>query len=130
MIFWLILIIVVGLAAYVRLAPSDPARWHTEVTETANTTMPYGAVRVVPAGDGTFERLDVLMQDLPRTRVLAGSVAEGRVTYVTRSKWMGFPDYTTIERAGDELRLFARSRFGKSDMGVNIARLQTVLGQL
>jgi uncharacterized protein (DUF1499 family) len=129
-ILWVILILVVGALAYVRLAPSDPARWNQQVTETANTTMQSGAVRVIPAGDETFERLDVIMRDLPRTDVLAGSVAEGRVTYITRSKWMGFPDYTTIDREGDELRLYARSRFGQSDLGVNIARLQNVLGQL
>ena len=126
-IWFLIVIGVVGLMAYVRFAPSETARWHVPVEASADKDMAGGAVRIIPGGADEMTRLDVAMQALPRTEVLAGSAAEGRVTYVTRSKWMGFPDYTTLEGRGDQIAVFARLRFGKSDVGVNKARLEKVL---
>ena len=62
--------------------------------------------------------------------VFAGSVAEGRVTYVTRTKWIGFPDYTTAEQHDDVLRVWGRLRFGRSDFGVNKARVDRWLADL
>jgi len=91
-------------------------------------------VRVVQADPDLLSDLDYTMRSLPRTRLLAGSLEEGRLTYVTRSKWMGFPDYTTIEQVGDQvdeqIRLYGRLRFGRSDMGVNAARMDGLLHQV
>ena len=42
----------------------------------------------------------------------------------------GFPDYTTVQHTGDQLKLFARLRFGKSDLGVNRKRLEAVLSRV
>jgi len=36
---------------------------------------------------------------------------------------MGFPDYTTITMADEDLLIYARLRFGRSDFGVNGARV-------
>ena len=72
-------------------------------------------------------RVDAAARALPRTRVLAGSVNEGRITYVTRSKVIGFPDYTTVEHSDGLLRMHARLRFGRSDLGVNAERLRHLL---
>ena len=55
---------------------------------------------------------------------------DGQVTYVTRSKWMGFPDYTTVRNSEEVLELWARSRFGQSDLGVNRARVEDWLQRL
>ena len=74
-------------------------------------------------------RIDAIARATPRTTVLAGSVAEGRITYVTRSRLWGFPDYTTVERSGDRITLFGRLRFGRGDMGVNRARIEGWLAQ-
>jgi uncharacterized protein (DUF1499 family) len=66
----------------------------------------------------------------PRTRLLAGSVATGKLTYVTRSRLFGFPDYTTVSLLLPEdggptyLHMFARLRFGLDDLGVNGARVR------
>ncbi|MEM9126862.1 MAG: DUF1499 domain-containing protein, partial [Pseudomonadota bacterium] len=65
-----------------------------------------------------------------RTSVLAGSVSDGLVTYVTRSRLIGFPDYTTAQQDGDTLRIHARLRFGRSDFGVNRNRVDTWLAAL
>jgi uncharacterized protein (DUF1499 family) len=67
------------------------------------------------------------MLALPRTQMIAGAVGEGRLTYITRTKWIGFPDYTTIEQDGENIKLYARLRFGRSDLGVNRKRLDGLL---
>jgi uncharacterized protein (DUF1499 family) len=70
-------------------------------------------------------RLAAIAEATPRTRLLAGSVASGRITWITRSAVFGFPDYTTAGlAAGPKLCLHARLRFGRDDFGVNEARLR------
>ncbi|GGX46218.1 hypothetical protein GCM10007385_12180 [Tateyamaria omphalii] len=126
-VFVLICVLLVGLLVFVRLAPTEPTRWHQPVAETNSQNMMGGAIRVEQADEAAFVRVDAAARMLPRTRVIAGSVDDGRVTYVTRSKWIGFPDYTTIEYSGGVLKLHARLRFGRSDFGVNRERLERLL---
>ncbi|SEL35276.1 DUF1499 domain-containing protein [Roseivivax marinus] len=132
MLFWLIVLVVVGGLVWIRFAPSDPDTWHVDPQVTADQDLSNGVRRRIPAGADTLDRLNGIILATPRTDRLAGSVDEGRVTYVTRSKWMGFPDYTTIEREADEqvVELWARARFGKSDMGVNRGRVDNWLSEL
>jgi uncharacterized protein (DUF1499 family) len=132
-----------GLMTYIRLAPSDPADWHV----TANlygwdqggpwdqvVTMRGGAtLRLSPAIGAPADllaRLDAIATATPRTSRVAGSVAEGRITWETRSLIWGFPDYTTAGVRDDGLYLYARLRFGLEDFGVNAARLQSWLARL
>ncbi|WP_299041572.1 DUF1499 domain-containing protein [uncultured Tateyamaria sp.] len=89
--------------------------------------MTGGAIRVTETGPDALARVDAAMRALPRTTAIAGAVDERRITYVTRSKWVGFPDYTTIEHSDGLLKMHARLRFGKSDMGVNRERLERML---
>ncbi len=125
---WVVLIVAVALGlAFIRLAPTDVARWHKPVGDAQNTDGAGWSARVVPDAPGLLSDLHQGMLALPRTQLLAGGVGEGRLTYITRSKWMGFPDFTTIEQEGDEIKLYARLRFGKSDMGVNGRRLDGLL---
>lgn len=124
----------VGLAAFVRLAPHDPARWHVmpdlpgqgdEMREAPGGHTAAHVTALPPAE--ALARIDAIARETPRTTVLAGSVAEGLITYVTRSRLWGFPDYTTVSAAphpdGARLVIDARLRFGQSDMGVNRARV-------
>lgn len=128
---WILLAVIVGFLAYVRLAPVDAARWHQPVTAEADKTMKGGAIRVIDAaGPDALSRAHDVMLGLERTRVVAGTVEDGRVTYMTRSQAFGFPDFTTIEHSGDQLKMFARLRFGGSDLGVNGKRLERVLAAL
>ena len=130
MAFWLIVILVVAGLAYIRLAPSDPAVWHVDPQVTADQDLTGGVRRRIDGGAETLARLHGIILETPRTEVLAGSVDEGKVTYVTRSKWMGFPDYTTVLLADDHLELYARLRFGQSDTGVNKQRVDGWLSRL
>ncbi len=124
--FWFILVLLAGLVAFVQLAPSDPARWHQDVTADQDKDFAGGAVRVV---DVDFAALDAAIRG-SGAKVLAGSVAQGHITYISRTRIMGFPDYVTVQRVDGRLRIFSRLRFGKSDMGVNKRRVEGWLAQL
>lgn len=135
-----LLIALLGLMAFVRLAPDDAAGWHRLPEGVA-----WGEWGQVQAGTGSanlrlgpdmgapddlLARLDAIALATPRTRHLAGTPATGRVTWQTRSALWGFPDYTTAEVRPDGLYVFARLRFGSSDLGVNAARLSNWLDQI
>lgn len=131
----LVLVLMGGTAVYVRLAPSDPARWHTDPakgvaggnSEVAKAFLPMSEAEALAA-------FDAAAMAEPRTERLAGSVEEGRITYVTRSRVWGFPDYTTVstrpEEDGATLVIHARARFGRSDLGVNSARVERWLAAI
>jgi hypothetical protein len=127
----LILLVAANFAAWVRFAPSDPARWHVAPEVTGDEDLTGGVKRrVAGAGPEALRRFDAIARATPRTQVLAGSVAEGMVTYVTRSALWGFPDYTTVAQEGDYLMIHGRLRFGTSDMGVNRARVDRWIAAL
>jgi len=142
MVLGLLALLVIGFGAYVRLAPSDPARWHVPPAPAAQAdcTVQQGegdarATCLLPAAPAeALAKLDAIAMATPRTTRLAGSPEEGRITWITRSALWGFPDYTTAEAApdatGTRLTLHARLRFGRSDMGVNAARLRDWLPKL
>lgn len=134
----------VGLLGYIRLAPSDPARWHEDPRLVARPTTPnFHLIRMV-GGDAMPRVFQMAPDELSRridqiaradgAELLAGSVDTQHMTYVTRTRLMGYPDYTSviIEPAGEGAMLlaFARARFGHSDMGVNRARLDRWLAAL
>lgn len=128
--FWLIVLLAIGGAAYIRFAPADPAVWHVDPKVTADQDLADGVRRRIAAEEDTLAALDRIILSTPRTELLAGSLEEGRLTYVTRSKWFGFPDFTTIQRGEETIELWARLRFGQSDMGVNKARVEGWLAEL
>lgn len=144
-----ILLAIVAVDLYVRLAPARVATWHVDPLaanaprgngwlvrpEGGNAA---GKVRAV-APAALLAALDKIIRATPRTRVLAGSVGEGKVTYVTRSALWGFPDYTTVATVaagggaaggGAAPVIYARLRFGRRDGGVNKARVEGWLAQL
>ena len=133
----LLLLILVGGMAYIRLAPSDPARWNTDPPAFTGEiaagpdgviAVPLGARALLSFGDGASEealaRLDAIALATPRTTRLAGSPEAGRITWITRSLIFGFPDYTTATATPAGIDLYARERFGRYDFGVNAARLR------
>ena len=149
---YLLLLILAGGMAYIRLAPDDPARWHVDpgfaIEFGAPTAFPPGPESVIDVEggaramisfvDGTtasaLAQLDDIAMATPRTVRLAGSPETGRITWVTRSAVFGFPDYTTAEArqfaSMVNVDLYARSRYGRGDFGVNAARLRAWLERL
>jgi len=151
---WLVAVIALalfGAAILVRMAPSDPERWHVDPLTAPGTGTP-NSFRLVPAGMGSepadavapvypvtaaqlAAAFDQMAMAEPRTRRLAGSPAEGQVTYVQRSRLFGFPDYVSVRffdlpEGGSSLAIFSRARFGSGDLGVNRARVEKWLAAL
>lgn len=140
----IVLLVVVAVLVYIRVVPSDPVAWHidplTAPLPNGNGWLlrPEGGSGPGPvlAVDATaaLTAIDAIAMATPRTTRLAGSPEEGRITYVTRSALMGFPDYTTVAASpvpeGTALSIYARQRFGSQDLGVNQARVEGWVLQL
>lgn len=138
---WMLLMIVISGLLYVRAAPHDREALHVVPPVGAEPDHP-----VLKAGSALFsqqfqaapadtlQRLNETALATKRTRILDGSVEEGLITYVTRSRVFGFPDYTTVQvianGQGSRVTLYGRLRFGKSDFGVNRARISAWLQAL
>jgi hypothetical protein len=79
-------------------------------------------------------RFDVIARAQPRTRVVAGDVDGLMITYVQRSRFIGFPDYLTVKAVATEggagLIIYSRARYGRSDFGVNRARVEAWMAAL
>ena len=138
------IIAAMGLLAYIRLAPSDPAQWHVSPVTAATAGQGSCLDAITPQMNGArvaclspdtpmalLAKLDAIALDTPRTTRLAGTPETGRITWITRTAIIGFPDYTTAEATqtptGSRLDIYARQRFGASDFGVNTARLKNWL---
>lgn len=126
----LVVLVVLGSMIYVRLSPDDAAFWHRMPAKVADRDFKGGAMRVLSANKGQLARLDEIIMATPRTKRLAGSVDEGMITYVTRSAFFGFPDYTTVRQGNDQIEIYGRLRYGASDLGVNARRVDGWLGTL
>lgn len=135
-VFWVILACLALLLAYIRLAPTDVAAVHgtkldaRAVGEYPGTGRFTGQYALTEDAQATLARLNEVALATPRTQVLAGSAEEGKITYITRSRLIGFPDYTTVsvmpglQSDQQSLQIYARLRFGLDDLGVNKARVQ------
>lgn len=134
----LLLAAVFGGLLYIRLSPMDAERWHVDPSSAARPSTPNAYLLrdddgdapaiVLPAAPAdTARALEAVLETEPRVTRLAGSAAEGHVTYVQRSRLMGFPDAVSIrlvpDGQGTRVIVFSRSRFGYSDAGVNAARV-------
>ena len=140
------LVFMLGVAAAMRLVGSDPAVWHVPVSEAvrpgasndylaATASYADAAPDLALAGDAQdavewLEALDHHAMGEPRVERVAGSPAEGRITWVQRSAVFGFPDYITAEARDAERAIWSRSRYGRSDFGVNRARVERWLSRL
>lgn len=134
--------------AYIRYAPIYPQQWHVDPAQAVRTGKPNDYLvaeggnqpPVVLQADraAAAAALEAVVAAEPSTSVLAGNAAEGFVTYVQRSRLMGFPDIVSITlspvdtdaRASTEVRIYARARDGHSDLGVNAERVARWLAAL
>jgi hypothetical protein len=141
----IVVLLAVVLLASVRLSPNDPARWHVDPLTAGVPGLKNGDLLRPTGGDAAAPvyamtpaalaaKIDAAARAWPRTRLFAGSVAEGWMTYITRSRLMGYPDFTTVKvlpaPGGATFAAFARARFGEGDFGVNKDRLTAWLAQL
>ena len=141
----LFLLLPAALLIYIRVSPMSVERWHVDPATAPRPDRPNAYL--MRDGDGDTPALilptspaevaialDQLLATAPRVTRLAGSAADGHVTYVQRSRIMGFPDAISIrlspEGDGTRVEVFSRSRFGYSDAGVNAARVTRWINRL
>jgi uncharacterized protein (DUF1499 family) len=142
-----LLAVAVAGAAYVRLAPDDPTLWHVDPLAASGPAKP-NAYRVGPAegvdapapvyavpAHELAAAFDAMALSQPRTTRLAGDPEALWATYVQRSLFMRFPDYVSVRfvdqgEGRSTLALFSRARYGRSDLGVNRARVEDWLSAL
>lgn len=120
-------------------APMDMAALHRPATDNTALAAPAG---FSPAPDIATRRYDVPPARLfaairqvagAEPRVFEQAVYAGQLQaqYVARSKWLNFPDMVAVQVTPDShLILWSRSVYGRSDLGVNKARLATWLAAL
>jgi uncharacterized protein (DUF1499 family) len=133
---------ILGAALYFRMVPMPADTWHVDPASVTPPASPNYELRVGDAApvfdltpDDLAARLDAAAT-AEGADPIGGSLAEGHVTYVARSRLMGYPDAISVRLTplaqGTRMEIYSRARFGYSDMGVNAARvarwIQTVRG--
>lgn len=128
-----ILAAVIGAAVYFRSVSMPPEVWDVDPSGVTPAQSPNYALLVGDAAPVFDMAPDVLAMRIDAiataegAEMIAGDLAEGRMTYVARSRLMGFPDAVSIRLVplaqGTRMEIYSRSRFGYSDMGVNAARV-------
>jgi uncharacterized protein (DUF1499 family) len=129
--------------AVINLSGHDPARWHLDPAALTLRGTPNEYLAAVPGATAAAPHLlaaihpqsprallacfDAIARARPRVAVVAGDVDSLMITYVQRSRIVGFPDYLTVKavgtRGGAGLIVYSRSRYGHGDFGVNLARV-------
>ena len=126
--------IVIFAAVAFRVMPVDAARYHIRPAlavplSTSNFVLMVGDEALVLPRNLADVAADVALKAASDGAVLlAGQPEDGFVTYVYRSRLMGFPDALSLtldptDEGGTRVQIFSRSRFGYSDSGVNAARV-------
>ncbi len=127
MIAGVLLVLFAGLSAYVRLAPVDLPMETQKYTSDTELAGGFVAVREFTEDvSAVLARLTQVALATPRTKV----VAQDPLTFVTRSRGFGFPDVTQVTVMENTLTIHAHSVYGKSDLGVNKARVLAWLDAL
>ena len=117
--------------------PISPSAWHVDPSAAKRTGRPndylvaeggdHPPLAVPEAPAEVMARIDAVAMAEPRTHRLAGSPEEGFVTYVQRSRLVGYPDVISLrvvpDGTGSRVTVYSRSRYGVSDMGVNRKRV-------
>jgi hypothetical protein len=127
-----------------------PARWHNDpaTIQLRGTPNDYLAApsgtTAAPADTETplyaesprdlLARFHLFARAQPRTGIVAGDLDSLMITYLQRSRFIGFPDYLTVKvvemKGGAGLTVYSRSRYGRGDFGVNRARVEAWLAAL
>lgn len=126
---------------WVRYAPIDRDKWHVdpaEIDEPGRAGLRLIG-REAPRFPGDAETVLETFSDValaePRVKILDGSIDEGMITFITRSKTFGFADMTTVKAVGEgrltKLSVASRTSVpNASDWGVNRERLDRWLGEV
>ncbi|NIA70806.1 DUF1499 domain-containing protein [Pelagibius litoralis] len=116
-----------------------PEDWHVDPvtiekpdTENHFLLRPQGGDGPAPVFQASPDAVVIALQEVidetPRATVIDGSPGARHMTILVRSKLVGFPDFVTVKvlaaDSGTAIAIFSRSQYGKSDLGVNKARVE------
>ena len=116
---FIIIIILFSILAYVRLAQVHPI--YNIPNSTSNQLSSKGFVFIkayTGIKDELYEEITKVALGTPSTLLLSNDPLQ----FITRSKFLGFPDITVIDIQDGNLIIYATSVFGQLDFGVNRAR--------
>ncbi len=132
--------------AYVRFVPSPPDVWHVD-PQTVKKQRKRNVFLMQPDNERSkspeFEvdaltlarALDAYILSGENANNLAGSPDDLFVTYVVRTRLIGYPDYISIKfiellDGRSTFAIYSRSRFGRNDLSVNKKRVMGWLNEL
>jgi Protein of unknown function (DUF1499) len=144
------LVLAIGIASLstplaIRFWPLDPVTYHAEPLSAAKLpgsrdwlVRPEGGDARAPDYPGApvalLERLSGHVQSQRGCSVLAGTPQDSWMTFVCRSRIMGYPDLVSVRSfptaGGSSLAIWSRARFGNYDWGVNRGRVEGWLAAL
>ncbi|NNE79261.1 MAG: DUF1499 domain-containing protein [Silicimonas sp.] len=136
--FLALLIILLLIALWWRFWPDDRDRWHVDPADDEEARR--SEVRLIGLDAPRFpcdaETVLATMTEIagrePRAKLLDGSIEEGMMTYVVRSRF-GFRDYVTLkavdEVGASKLSVWSRPRINGPDWGANASRMDHWLQQ-
>ena len=140
-----VLVALAGVMIYVRFTPTDAAMWHVDPRAIPKPAKPNNWLIRPVGGDARpphyraevadlVAAIEAAVDGMGDMTLIAGNAQIGHLTYISRTTWMGFPDFTTFRvystDEGVSFAAFARARFGHSDMGNNRARLEALVARI
>ena len=116
---FIIIIILFSILAYVRLAQVHPIYNIPNSTSSQLSSKGFVLIKAYTGSKNEFyEEITKVALGTPRTLLLSNDPLQ----FITRSKFLGFPDITVIDIQDGNLIIYATSVFGQLDFGVNRAR--------
>jgi hypothetical protein len=128
--FIIIGLLVLGLV-WVRFAPNDITKWHFDPSVEYTSKRPnyfQQDYTLETSIDDLIAKWQTPERGSEKLSILAGDLQDGFVTYMVRTPLIGYPDYVSIKIAAldsttTSLKVLSRSRFGRSDLGLNKKRI-------
>ncbi len=137
--FLYIVVFVVIALLILRFLPVDVEAFHVDPAEpdpqrSEVRLIGREAPRYAATASEVLEAFVAIATADPGVRLVEGSIDEGMITFVARSKVLGFRDFITVkavdEAEGAKLAVLARPRINGYDWGVNAARLDRWLQEM
>jgi uncharacterized protein (DUF1499 family) len=138
--FYLVLLVVAVGVLWIRYSPISRDEFHVDPADVdppgsrGHRLIGREAPRYPADPDTVLATFRSIALDEPRTKELEGDLDEGMMTFVTRTKTLGFPDLITVkavsEGAVTKLSVVSRARFPGSDWGTNARRLDRWLQEM
>lgn len=137
-----LLVLAAGVILWIRYAPIDRDAWHVDPADAEN--LGRSGVRLIGLDAPRFpadpETVLATFHDIatsePLVRLMEGDIDEGMMTYIARSRTIGFVDFITVKAVGEgaltKLSIASRARAGSKgyDWGVNARRTDRWLQEM